>query len=115
MLGRRRILRISLATIGLSVLVVGGCTPIATVKSTSPHYTAAGNPEPALIEAEKRLANGADSKSRNPTEALGEYLASARAATDQLKQHPDDKQARELYNFAVARSLEVIESARLNP
>ena len=99
----------------LVVLLLGSCTPIATVKPTIPRYVARGNQEPALAAAENRLQDAANLKTSNPLQALGDYLASAQAAFDRLKQHPDDQQARNLYNFAVARSVEVIEAGRLNP
>ena len=47
--------------------------------------------------------------------ALGGYLASARSAYEELVRHPTDRAARDLYNFAVARCIEVIEHAALDP
>src|SRR5205809_2965084 len=99
----------------LAVLILAGCTPIATVKPTTPQYAAVGNLDPALAVAENRLQDAANLKASNPLHAVGDYLASAQAAADRLRQHPDDKQARALYTFAVARSIEVIEVGRLNP
>jgi pimeloyl-ACP methyl ester carboxylesterase len=47
--------------------------------------------------------------------ALGGYLAVAHSAYDELGRHPSDRGARDLYNFAVARCLGVIERAPLDP
>ena len=99
----------------LAVLILAGCAQIATVKPTTPQYVTAGNQEPALAAAENRLQDAANLKGNNPLHGLGNYLASAHAAADRLRQHSDDRQARDLYNFAVARSIEVIETGRLNP
>jgi pimeloyl-ACP methyl ester carboxylesterase len=99
----------------LAVLILAGCAQIATVKPTTPRYAAVGNQELALAAAENRLQDAANLKGSNPLQGLGNYLASAHAASDRLRQHPDDRQARDLYNFAVARSIEVIETGQLNP
>src|SRR4051812_32673062 len=90
------------------ILVLAGCAQIATVKETAPPLPAAGDQTQELQKA-ARLEKG------DPLHALGSYLESADVAFDRLKGNPDDKQARSLYNFAVARSIEVIEEGRLNP
>ena len=99
----------------LAALILAGCAQIATVKQTSPPFPSAGNREPGLLSAENQLRDAAKVKESNPLQALGHYLASAQTAFDRLKRDPDDKHARDLYNFAVARSIEVIEKGRLNP
>src|ERR1700754_1540499 len=99
----------------LGVLVLTSCAQIATVKPTIPRYAATGTQDPSLTAAENHLRDAAKLKSTNPLQALGNYLASAHAASNRLRQHPDDRPARDLYNFAVARSIAVIEEAQLNP
>jgi pimeloyl-ACP methyl ester carboxylesterase len=99
----------------LVLLVLTGCAQIATVKPTTPRFAVVGNQELALASAENQLLDAARLKSSNPLQALGSYLGSAESAVDQLKRNPSDKQARNLYNFSVARSIEVIETGRLNP
>lgn len=103
------------------LLILGGllaltsCASIVTVKTTTPRFTAIGSQETALVDAERRLQNGAQLRRTDPLRALGYYLDSAKTALAQLKRHPSDKQARDVYNFSVARSIEVIETANLNP
>src|SRR5215203_6325704 len=97
------------------VLILAGCAPIATVKPTTPRFAAIGSQQPALEAAGNKVRDAEDLKDSNPLQALGSYLASARAAFDRLKQHPDEKRTRDLYNFSVARSVAVIEDAQLNP
>jgi pimeloyl-ACP methyl ester carboxylesterase len=99
----------------LSLLVLTGCTQIATVKPTTPRFATTGNQEPGLATAENRLRDAANLKGSNPLQALGNYLVSAHTASNRLRQNPDDTQARDLYNFAVARSIGVIQEAHLNP
>ncbi len=91
-----------------AILILTGCAQIATVRQTTPHVAASGHQE-------QQLGKAARLKASEPLPALGDYLDSARWAFDQLRHKPDDKQARDLYNFSVARAVEVIESAQLNP
>ena len=95
--------------------ILAGCSQIATVKQTTPRFAVVGTQEQQLTQAQRQLGDARKLEQADPPRALGNYLASAHAASDRLKQHPDDKQARDLYNFSVARSIEVIEKARLNP
>lgn len=92
-----------------------GCSQIATVKQTTPSFAIVGTQEERLAPAERQLSDARKLEQADPSRALGNYLASAHAAFDQLQRDPHDKQARDLYNFSVARSIEVIGEARLNP
>ena len=67
------------------------------------------------MSAENQLRDTALLKNSNPLQTLGGYLGVARTGADQLKRNPADKPTRDLYNFAVARSVEVIEAGQLNP
>ena len=51
----------------------------------------------------------------DPLRALGGYLASAHSAYEALLRHPTNEAARDLYNFALARGIEVIERTPLDP
>jgi len=97
------------------LLALTSCASIVTVKTTTPRFTPIGSQETALVDAERRLQNGAQLTRTDPLRALGYYLDSAQTALAQLRRHPGDKQARDLYDFAVARSIEVIEAANLDP
>ncbi len=103
--------------IGLIALVafLAGCAQIATVKQTNPHFAPGGAQEPQLAFAERKLVAARKVEQHDPSQALGDYLAAGEAAAEQLHAHPSDKQARDLYDFAVGRSIEVIEEGRLDP
>jgi pimeloyl-ACP methyl ester carboxylesterase len=98
----------------VGVLVLAGCTPIASVKHSTPRFTSAET-TPELVAAQGRLHEGQKLVHREPLRALGEYLAAAQAASLQLERNAGDTRARNLYNFAVARCVEVIEAAPLDP
>ncbi|HEY4281998.1 MAG TPA: alpha/beta fold hydrolase [Chthoniobacterales bacterium] len=91
-----------------AILILPGCAQIATIKETTPHFAASGHQE-------QQLQNAARLQQSDPLHALGGYLDSAHSAFDQLRRNPNDKQARDLYNFSVARAIGVIEEANLNP
>jgi hypothetical protein len=96
-------------TFFLTLLLAGigcGCTDLASVQSKRaavPHYGASSK---ALLAVENRLSEAERVSEQEPLIALGEHLAAARIALDQLAQDQHRSRARELYNFAVARSVE---------
>lgn len=99
----------------LASAFLAGCSQIATIKQTTPRFAVIGTQEQQLTTAEEQLSIGRRLERADPSLALGNYLASANAAFDQLRRDPSDKQASDLYNFAVARSIQVIEDAQLDP
>src|SRR4051812_2020084 len=92
----------------IAVLALAGCSQIATVRPTAPRIAAVGAESEQLREA-KGLQRS------DPLRALGHYLAIAQAASGELHHEPSDQHARDLYNFAVGRCIDVIEEAKLNP
>jgi pimeloyl-ACP methyl ester carboxylesterase len=94
------------ATIGTA-----GCAPYAAVSSVSPRYHPAGT----LAPVERRISTGLGLQRREPLEAIGEFLAAAQTAQQQLARDPANIAARDAYNFAVARTIGTIQQARLDP
>ena len=94
---------------------MAGCSEIATVRNTTPRLPAVANEAPELVAAENELTNAKKFQTSEPTRALGQYLAAAQAAEHHLERSAGDARARQIYNFAVGRCLEVIESAPLDP
>lgn len=99
----------------LAALLVAGCSEIATVNHTTPRFPAVANEAPELLVAEQQLEKAKKFETSEPTRTLGGYLAAAQTASRQLEQNAANSRARNLYNFAVARSIEVIQSASLDP
>ncbi len=97
----------------LCVCFFAGCTPLASVKQTSVQYVVTGRQE--LAPAEKELADASKIERRQPQIALGKDIAAAKIATDALDRDHNDTDAEKLYNFAVARSVENVQRARLEP
>jgi pimeloyl-ACP methyl ester carboxylesterase len=97
----------------LCVCFCCGCAPLASVKQTSVRYAATGTQE--LASAEKDLAEARQIARRQPLLALADDLSAAKIATDALDRERDNTNARNLYNFAVARSVENMQRAQLEP
>ena len=90
-----------------------GCTPLASVKPTSVRYAPTGTQ--ALARAEKDLAEASKIDKQQPLLALANDLSAARIAADVLDRERDNTKAQNLYNFAVARSVENVQRAQLEP
>lgn len=97
----------------LCVCFCCGCTPLASVKQTSVRYAATGTQE--LASAEKELADARKIDKQQPLLALANDLSAARIAADVLDRERDNVRAQKLYNFAVARSVENMQRAQLEP
>ena len=99
----------------LVVLVLGGlcgCAHLATVKTKRarvPANLAAKGP----LESAKEYLNPAEREPALP--ALGHDLLAAKISNDVLGRRPEDESARNIYNFAVARSVQNIKRASLQP
>jgi pimeloyl-ACP methyl ester carboxylesterase len=99
----------------LSILLLGGCAePIATAKRAHPNPPAAG-PDSQSIAIHRDLDQAEKIDHQDPMRALGLYLSCGRRANLQLERRPNDVYARGAYNFAVARCVDVIQSAPLDP
>ncbi len=109
----RKLVRISRPVI--TGLILSSCAQIATVKPTTPHFAPVGPQGRELNTADRQLESAEKLERTDPLRALGGYLASAHSAYDELARHPTDKGARDLYNFAVARCIGVIERTPLDP
>jgi pimeloyl-ACP methyl ester carboxylesterase len=98
-----------------AALILSSCAQIATVKQTTPHFASVGIQGSELNAADRQLEDAEKLERSDPLRALGGYLASAHSAYDELDRRPANSAARDLYNFAVARSIEVIERTPLDP
>jgi pimeloyl-ACP methyl ester carboxylesterase len=95
--------------------IASGCSRLASIqphRATTPHYGISSGP---LQAAEKRLSEAERFADQQPLKALGDDLAAARIALDELNVHQGQSQARELYNFAVARGVENLQRSGTKP
>lgn len=99
----------------LAAFALNGCAQYATVSEKRPRFTPIRSSIGALQQAGQSISSALKVQRRQPLTALGEYLAAAEAAAQQLQRNPRDQEARDAYNFAVSRAIDTIEKGRLDP
>lgn len=103
-------LRAIIALTGL--VVIAGCAKYAVISERRPKLEATLAAPSHCMEC---MVVAERAEKRRPLEALGEYLSAAESAAERLRQNPRDKAALEVYNYAIARSFNVIEKGKLDP
>jgi pimeloyl-ACP methyl ester carboxylesterase len=98
-----------------AMLAFGGCAQYATVSETKPHFRPLQHLVGKLLPVEEDIARAALEEKRQPLSAIRLLLTVAETAQRQLKRNPDDADARNAYNFAVARVFSTLRYAKLDP
>jgi pimeloyl-ACP methyl ester carboxylesterase len=93
---------------------IAGCTTYSRVSEKRPRYFAA-NGSGVMTTAAAKIIRALRVGRHDPLVALGEYLTAAQIASDQLERNPNDYNALNDYNFAVARIIAIIGDAKLDP
>jgi pimeloyl-ACP methyl ester carboxylesterase len=96
-------------------VILSSCAPNLSVQQSTARISEFGGLPQNLAVAKKELSNGQKIESQQPLLALGHDLAAASAAAAELGHCRDESQARDFYNFAVARSVENIQRAGIQP
>jgi len=106
--------RLILPTLGPALVLFGccGCAHLATVKITEPRVPAVVANQDELALAKQRLAAAEREK---PLVALGDDLSAAKVSLNVLEQRPNDSAAQTVYNFSVARTVENVGRANIQP
>jgi pimeloyl-ACP methyl ester carboxylesterase len=100
------------AFIALSIFGWCGCAHLATVKTTQPRVPTIAASEDQLTIAKQHLATA---ERAQPIVALGDDLSAAKLSLQVLDQRPHDSSAQSIYNFSVARAVENVERAKIQP
>src|SRR6266550_3053241 len=100
------------AFIALSIFGWCGCAHLATVKTTQPRVPTITASEDKLTLAKQYLATA---ERAQPIVALGDDLSAAKLSLQVLDQRPHDSSAQSIYNFSVARAVENVERAKIQP
>src|SRR2546430_1514357 len=96
----------------LSIFGWCGCAHLATVKTTQPRVPTITASEDKLTLAKQYLATA---ERAQPIVALGDDLSAAKLSFQVLDQRPHDSSAQSIYNFSVARAVENVERAKIQP
>ncbi|HKQ40673.1 MAG TPA: alpha/beta fold hydrolase [Verrucomicrobiae bacterium] len=98
--------------IALSIFAWCGCAHLATVKITEPRVPTIAASEDRLTLAKQHLVAA---ERAQPLVALGDDLSAAQLALNILEQRRSDSSAQCIYNFAVARAVENVGRAQVQP
>jgi pimeloyl-ACP methyl ester carboxylesterase len=104
-----------LGTVGLALVWFGCCgcaAHLATVKTRTSRLPQTVASQAPLDSATKFLAAA---EREQPLIALGDDLSAAKISLNLLEQQPNDSVALSMYNFSVARTVENVERANLQP
>jgi pimeloyl-ACP methyl ester carboxylesterase len=97
---------------GAAVFASCGCAHLATVKTTKPRVPTIIAGDDQLRTATEHLAHA---ERAQPLLSLGEDLSAAKLSLQVLEQRPNDSSAQSIYNFSVARAVENLECAKIQP
>src|SRR5438477_10972806 len=94
-------------------LAMAGCAQIAVVSEKRPAALppSSGEDQVATQTIDRALVE----EKKQPTVALGAFIAAAQDSLRQLDRNPANAEARRAYNFAVARIFTVVRDAKLDP
>jgi len=89
-----------------------GCAHLATVKETRPRVPTATAGEEQLRTATEYLSRA---QGEQPLLSLGDNLTAAKLSLSVLERQPNDSSAQSIYNFSVARAVESVGRANIQP
>src|SRR5204863_7523 len=98
--------------IALSIFGCCGCAHLATVKTTQPRVPMVAASEDQLTLAKQYLSAA---ERAQPIVALGDDLSAAKLSLQVLDQRLHDSSAQSIYNFSVARAVENVQRAKIQP
>jgi pimeloyl-ACP methyl ester carboxylesterase len=101
-----------ISVLQLLIFACCGCGHLATVKRTEPRIPSIVTSDSGLTLAKQRLVAA---ERAQPLIALGDDLSAAKISLKVLEQQPRDVAALSIYNFAVARAVENVGRAKIQP
>ena len=96
-------------------LLFTSCAEYATVTGRKPVFKSFQSSAGTISSFERQLAKAGAAGKRDPFASLGDYLETARSAEDYLRKNPNDREARDSYNFAVARIFSCLRNSKNDP
>jgi hypothetical protein len=92
-----------------------GCATYSKVSERRPRFRPIAGAVGRLVNAEAAIAKALQLDRSNPLAALDKYMSAAELALGQFERNPRDENARNDYNFAVARIIATIHDDKLDP
>jgi pimeloyl-ACP methyl ester carboxylesterase len=109
---RKMFRRVQMVLAGALIFVSCGCAHLATVRTTEPRVPTIVSSEGELTLAKQHLAAA---ERAEPLVALGGDLSAAKISLNVLEQRPNDLSGISIYNFSVARAVENVGRANIQP
>ncbi|MGH8101985.1 MAG: esterase/lipase family protein, partial [Chthoniobacterales bacterium] len=106
----KKLLRIETVLVVAVVFACSGCAHLATVRETQARLPVATGSD---VQHAKDLLSTAERQ--QPLAALGDDLTAAKVSLGVLERRPGDSSAQSIYNFSVARAVENVERAKIQP
>jgi pimeloyl-ACP methyl ester carboxylesterase len=104
--------RVKMILTGVVIFGSCGCVHLATVKTIEPRI-------PAIAASDEQLRSATEILIRagreQPAVSLGNDLTAAKISLNVLEQRPNDPAAQTIYNFSVARAVENVARANIQP
>ena len=88
---------------------------MASVSPKTPRFKLAAGAAASVASAGRLIESAMRADKSDPLAALGKLLEAALAASDELARNPADAAARNTYNFAVARTVDILQTSGLCP
>ena len=110
--GLKRFRRVQMVLADAVIFVSCGCAHLATVRTTQPRIPTIAAENAQLGDATEYLVRA---ERAQPLVALGDDLSAAQLSLNMLEQRPSDSSAQSIYNFSVARAVEDVERAKIQP
>jgi pimeloyl-ACP methyl ester carboxylesterase len=104
--------RVQMVVAGAVVFASCGCAHLASVKGTRARLPAATQSDEQLQVAKQCLVSA---ERERPLLSLGEDLSAAKLSLQVLERRPNDLAAQSIYNFSVARAVENVGRAKIQP
>jgi pimeloyl-ACP methyl ester carboxylesterase len=98
--------------VALSIFALSACAHLAMVETTQPRVPTIARSDAQMKIAQQRLLVA---EKEQPLVALGDDLFAVRLSLNLLEQRPNDAAAENIYNFSVARAVENVERAKIQP
>ncbi len=100
-------------TVIAASITISGCAKLAVVSDKPPaSFPLTSGPNRGVAET---IDRGQRAERNQPLVALGSFIAAAQDSLHELDRNPANIEARQSYNFAVARMFSVIRNAKLDP
>lgn len=100
---------------GIITLSLAACSHYATISERQPLFRSGKPPDTSDVSVDRKIESAMRNERREPLSAIAGYLAIAEESSRKMARNPADTDARDAYNFALARIFGTIRKSKLDP